>query len=101
MDQPNQSPITDHQSLSLSPLGYPTNLFGPNQDYETVNETISSIVLQEKHPTPWWIGFVIAFGNFEASFARTSESVPRTCAGLSWPMIPIRFKALSFAVRRQ
>ena len=62
MDAPNQSPITDHRSLSLSPLGYPTNLFTGKQTFESVNETIGSIVLQDRQPRPWLIGFLIAAG---------------------------------------
>lgn len=45
----------------MSPLGYPANLLGPNQTYETVNETIGSIVLRNWQPAPWWVGFIIAF----------------------------------------
>src|SRR3989440_9949231 len=62
MSAPNQSPITDHHSPSLSPLGYPTNLFTGKQTFESVNETIGSIVLQDRQPRPWLIGFLIAAG---------------------------------------
>src|SRR5438093_6837294 len=61
MNSPNGSPITDHRSPPLSPLGYPTNLLGGEQTFESVNETIGSIVLQDRQPRPWWIGFILAF----------------------------------------
>src|SRR5438874_254152 len=61
MNSPNGSPITDHRSPPLSPLGYPTNLLGGEQTFESVNETIGSVVLQDRQPRPWWIGFTIAF----------------------------------------
>src|SRR6266480_4960758 len=62
MSAPKQSPITDHRSPSLSRLGYPTNLFTGKQTFESVNETIGSIVLQDRQPRPWLIGFLIASG---------------------------------------
>ena len=61
MNSPNGSPITDHRSPPLSPLGYPTNLLAGEQTFESVNETIGSVVLQDRQPRPWWIGFTIAF----------------------------------------
>ncbi|PYL01152.1 MAG: hydrogenase [Verrucomicrobia bacterium] len=61
MNSPNGSPITDHRSPPLSPLGYPTNLLGGEQTFESVNETIGSVVLQDRQPRPWCIGFTIAF----------------------------------------
>jgi Ni/Fe-hydrogenase subunit HybB-like protein len=45
----------------ISPLGYPTNLFTGDPSFETVNETIGSVVLRDRQPRPWWIGFIIAF----------------------------------------
>jgi Ni/Fe-hydrogenase subunit HybB-like protein len=45
----------------ISPLGYPTNLFTGEPSFETVNETIGSVVLRDRQPRPWWIGFIIAF----------------------------------------
>ncbi len=54
------SPNEEKASRS-SALGYPSNLLGPDQTYESVNETIGSIVLRGHQPAPWWIGFVIAF----------------------------------------
>jgi len=62
MSAPKQSPITDHRSPSLSRLGYPTNLFTGKQTFESVNETIGSIVLQDRQPRSWLIGFLIAAG---------------------------------------
>src|SRR5438445_783252 len=44
-----------------SPLGYPSALLGPGETYESVTETIGSIVLTKKHPGSWMIGFGVAF----------------------------------------
>ena len=48
--QPNEQ-----KNTRMSPLGYPSNLLAPRQTYETVNETIGSIVLRDHQPAPWWI----------------------------------------------
>src|SRR5947207_4727596 len=61
MNAPDDSPLTSHFSQSTSPLGYPTNLLVGDQTFESVNETIGSIVLQDRQPRPWWIGFILAF----------------------------------------
>src|SRR5438477_775092 len=61
MNSPNQPPVTDHYSPSISRLGYPTNLFAGEQTFEAVNATIGSVVLQDRQPRPWWIGFIVAF----------------------------------------
>src|SRR5437763_2788848 len=61
MSAPNESPLTSHFSQSTSPLGYPTNLLSGEQTFEGVNQTIGSIVLQDRQPRSWWTGFVIAF----------------------------------------
>ena len=55
------SPTADHRSSTLSPLGYPTNLFAGKETFEGVNETIGSVVLRDRQPRSWWIGFIIAF----------------------------------------
>src|SRR5438552_16702818 len=55
-------PPNEQRNTRLSPLSYPSNLLAPGQTYQTVNETIGSIVLQNRQPAPWWIGFVLAFG---------------------------------------
>ena len=61
MNAHDASPGTDHGSPTLSPLGYPTNLFAGKETFEGVNETIGSVVLRDRQPRPWWIGFIIAF----------------------------------------
>jgi Ni/Fe-hydrogenase subunit HybB-like protein len=61
MNAPNESALTSHVSQSTSPLGYPTNLFTGEPSFESVNETIGSVVLRDRQPRPWWIGFIIAF----------------------------------------
>jgi len=55
-------PANEQKNTRLSPLGYPSNLLAPDPTYEVVNQTIGSIVLKNRQPAPWWIGFVIAFG---------------------------------------
>ena len=54
-------PPNEQSSTQISPLGYPSNLLAPNTTYEYVNETISSIVLRDQQPRPWWVGFAFAF----------------------------------------
>ena len=54
-------PPNEQKNTRLSPLGYPSNLLAPGQTYETVNETIGSIVLRNRQPATWWVGFLIAF----------------------------------------
>src|SRR6184192_775902 len=61
MNVHDASPITDHGSPTLSSLGYPTNLFAGKETFEGVNETIGSVVLRDREPRPWCIGFTIAF----------------------------------------
>src|SRR5437868_5394624 len=61
MSAPNESHLTSHFSQSTSPLGYPTNLLSGEQTFESVNKTIGSIVLENRQPRLWWVGFVIAF----------------------------------------
>jgi Ni/Fe-hydrogenase subunit HybB-like protein len=58
----NTIPPNEQSKTRMSSLGYPSNLLAPGQTYERVNETIASIVLEQKQPAPWWIGFIIAFG---------------------------------------
>src|SRR5204862_7719920 len=72
MSVPNQSPVTSHFSQSTSPLGYPTNLFAGKETFEGVNETIGSVVLRDRQPRPWWIGFIIAFALLTVLFLAIS-----------------------------
>jgi len=46
---------------SQSPSGYPEELLGPGETFESVSAKISGIVLERKHPPFWWISFGIAF----------------------------------------
>ena len=54
-------PPNEQETTRMSPLGYPSNLLAPGQTYETVNETIGSIVLRNRQhadldanpPAPW------------------------------------------------
>ena len=54
-------PPDEQVRTRLSPLGYPSNLLGPRVTYADVNESISSIVLRDRAPAQWWIGFAVAF----------------------------------------
>ena len=54
-------PPEEQVRTRLSPLGYPANLLGPRVTYADVNESISSIVLRDRAPAQWWIGFAVAF----------------------------------------
>jgi molybdopterin-containing oxidoreductase family membrane subunit len=64
MPEVTQEPVAprdDEQGYPRSPLGYPSSLLAPAQTYESVTETIGSIVLTRKHPRSWLVGFSIAF----------------------------------------
>ena len=56
--RPKTEQVTERTS---SPLGYPSSLLAPAETYESVTDTIGSIVLTRKHPRSWLIGFAIAF----------------------------------------
>ncbi|MGB9476176.1 MAG: NrfD/PsrC family molybdoenzyme membrane anchor subunit [Candidatus Udaeobacter sp.] len=60
MSSRDESRITNHESSSFSPLGYPTNLLAPGQTYESVNKTIGEIPFT-RAPVSWRFGFFIAF----------------------------------------
>jgi Ni/Fe-hydrogenase subunit HybB-like protein len=49
------------ESTQVTPLGYPKRLLGKGHTYESVTETIGSIVLDHPRPKTWWAGFVVAF----------------------------------------
>jgi len=52
---------TDAEARRVTPLNYPARLIGPGESYESVTETIGSIVLHHPRPRLWWAGFVVAF----------------------------------------
>jgi Ni/Fe-hydrogenase subunit HybB-like protein len=54
-------PRQDKEAYPTSPLGYPSSLLAPNETYESVTETIGSIVLTRRHPRSWLAGFAFAF----------------------------------------
>src|SRR5258705_7382676 len=51
----------EEEGVPTTVLGYPAPLLGPAQTYESVTQTISSIVLTRKHPKSWMFGFLVAF----------------------------------------
>src|SRR5207302_454217 len=42
-------------------LGFPTKLLSAQETYESAMEKIGSIVLEQKHPRSWLLGFAVAF----------------------------------------
>jgi Ni/Fe-hydrogenase subunit HybB-like protein len=50
-----------HPEVPRSPLGYPSSLLAGRQTYESVTDTIGSIVLQRPQPRSWLLGFAVAF----------------------------------------
>jgi molybdopterin-containing oxidoreductase family membrane subunit len=57
-DQAQENPPLIEQ---FSPLGYPETLVDPRATYESVTGKIGDIVLQQRHPQVWWVGFGVAF----------------------------------------
>src|SRR3954470_10703344 len=51
----------EDEEFPTTVLGYPAALLGPAQTYDSVTQTISSIVLTRKHPKSWMFGFLVAF----------------------------------------
>src|SRR5438477_4551335 len=94
MNAPDQSPLTSHFSQPTSPLGYPANLLAGKQTFESVNETIGSIVLQDRQPRAWWIGFIFAFALLMMFFLAVSWLLIRG-VGLFGINIPV---AWGFAI---
>jgi Ni/Fe-hydrogenase subunit HybB-like protein len=58
---PIPKPVMTSSAQTISPLGYPERLVTGHQTYESVTETIGSIVLTRKHPRSWLVGFAIGF----------------------------------------
>src|SRR5690242_16056908 len=53
--------IANEPAKAISPLGYPSQLLAPDENFESVTETIGSIVLQPRQPKSWIFGAAIAF----------------------------------------
>ncbi|HZQ45647.1 MAG TPA: NrfD/PsrC family molybdoenzyme membrane anchor subunit [Verrucomicrobiae bacterium] len=51
----------DEKPQPESPLGYPSALLASDASYESVTDTIGSIVLTKKHPPAWLLGFAAGF----------------------------------------
>jgi len=62
------APVSD-KSCPVSPLGYPSSLIAPGETYESVTETIGSIVLTKKPPPSWLVGFGLSFALLMMLFA--------------------------------
>src|SRR5665213_3256271 len=58
-----QTQLADKSLNAISPLGYPSQLIGPGESFESVTEEIGSIVLQPgaRQPKSWWFGATVAF----------------------------------------
>ena len=54
-------PAAGEETWEKTSLGYPSRLLAPGQTYETVTETITSVVLTKPQPKAWLFGFAIAF----------------------------------------
>src|SRR5438045_2884442 len=66
----------NEEALSVSALGYPSRLLASDQTYASVNEKISSIVLQPQ-PRSWIVGFAIAFALLMMFFAAVTYLLAR------------------------
>ncbi|HEX9045886.1 MAG TPA: NrfD/PsrC family molybdoenzyme membrane anchor subunit [Verrucomicrobiae bacterium] len=55
------SNLATEPAKAVSPLGYPSQLLAPGQDFESVTDTIGSIVLQPRQPRAWLFGAGAAF----------------------------------------
>ncbi len=58
---PEQREQERRDGIDTTSLGYPARLLGPGEDYRSVTHTISSIILERKHPKSWLVGFAAAF----------------------------------------
>src|SRR5437867_1503545 len=45
-------------------LGYPAEIIGPRETYQSVTDLIAGIPLKHPHPKAWFFGFTIAFSLF-------------------------------------
>src|SRR5438477_9549030 len=88
-------PPDEQVRTRLSPLGYPSNLLGPRVTYADVNESISSIVLCDRAPAQWWVGFAVAFALLMIFFLAVSWLLIRGI-GIWGVNIPV---AWGFAMR--
>ena len=59
--QPHSRADENGTDYPASPLGYPSSLLAAGETYESVTETIGSIVLNRKQPRSWLVGFAIGF----------------------------------------
>jgi molybdopterin-containing oxidoreductase family membrane subunit len=66
--KPGSSTEESDRNYHVSPLGYPDRLLAPGQTYDSVTETISSIVLTRKQPKTWIIGLMIAMAGLFTFF---------------------------------
>jgi Ni/Fe-hydrogenase subunit HybB-like protein len=57
----NQSRNRRNLDPAVSPLGYPSTLLASGESYESVTDSIGSIVLDQRHPRSWVFGFAVAF----------------------------------------
>jgi Ni/Fe-hydrogenase subunit HybB-like protein len=70
--QPDGSATRGDADYPKSSLGYPSSLLAAGETYESVTDTISSVVLTKKHPRSWLVGFAIAFALLMMFFVAVS-----------------------------
>ncbi len=64
MPEPSSTSLAtpaDEKPQPESPLGYPSALLASDASYESVTDTIGSIVLTKKQPRAWLVGFAAGF----------------------------------------
>jgi Ni/Fe-hydrogenase subunit HybB-like protein len=61
MDGTVSNTVMEEPAKGISPLGYPSQLLAPDQSFESVTDTIGSIVLQPRQPRAWIFGAAVAF----------------------------------------
>lgn len=52
------------KSFPTTVLGYPAELLGPNESYQSVSDQIAGVPLRQPHRRFWFFGFTIAFSLF-------------------------------------
>jgi Ni/Fe-hydrogenase subunit HybB-like protein len=75
----------------ISPLGYPSELLAPKENYESVTETIGSIVLKprQRQPIQWYVVATIAFSLLMMFFGAISYLIYRGVGiwGINIPVV--------------
>ncbi len=54
-------PSPERSKTVAHALGYPGEMLAPSENFESVSQEISGIVLGRRHPRVWWVGFGVGF----------------------------------------